>query len=91
MLLQDANPRDLERAAALNHKVLFRQEAAALGGRVFTADGLEWTSGDVHIPSMVAFPELEPETAAEKLDKLMAYYVRHPPKGAGCWSLPRVG
>ena len=87
MLLQDANPRDLERAAALNHKVLFRQEAAALGGQVFTADGLEWTSGGVHFPSMVAFPELEPETAGEKIDHLMAYYLRHPPKGAGCWSL----
>lgn len=87
MLLQDATPRDLERAAALNHKVLFRQEAAALGGTIFTTGGLEWTSGSVQVPSMVAFPELEPEAAGEKLDELMAYYLQHPPKGAGCWSL----
>ena len=87
MLLQDATSRDLERAAALNHKVLFRQEAATLGGSVFTAGGLEWTSGSVQVPSMIAFPELTPETAAEKLDELIAYYLRHPPKGAGCWSL----
>jgi GNAT superfamily N-acetyltransferase len=87
MLLQDATPHDLERAAALNHKVLFRQEAAALGGTIFTAGGLEWTSGSVQVPSMVAFPELEPEVAGEKLDELMAYYLQHPPKGAGCWSL----
>jgi GNAT superfamily N-acetyltransferase len=87
MLLQDANPRDLERAAALNHKVLFRQEAAALGGSVFTADGLEWTSGSPQVPSMVAFPELEAGEAGERLDELMAWYLLHPPKGAGCWSL----
>jgi GNAT superfamily N-acetyltransferase len=87
MLLQDATSRDLERAAALNHKVLFRQEAATLGGSIFTAGGLEWTSGSAQVPSMIAFPELTPETAGEKLDELMAYYLRHPPKGAGCWSL----
>jgi GNAT superfamily N-acetyltransferase len=87
MLLQDATSHDLERAAALNHKILFRQEAATLGGSVFTAGGLEWTSGSVQVPSMVAFPELTPEAAGEKLDELMAYYLRHPPKGAGCWSL----
>ncbi len=87
MLLQDATPHDLERAAALNHKVLFRQEAAALGGTIFTAGGLEWTSGSAQVPSMVAFPELELETAGEKLDELIGYYLRHSPKGAGCWSL----
>lgn len=87
MLLHDATSRDLERAAALNHKVLFRQEAVTLGGSVFTAGGLEWTSGSVQVPSMIAFPELTPAAAGEKLDELMAYYLRHPPKGAGCWSL----
>jgi GNAT superfamily N-acetyltransferase len=87
MLLQDATSHDLERAAALNHKILFRQEAVTLGGSVFSTGGLEWTSGSVQVPSMVAFPELTPEAAGEKLDELMAYYLHHPPKGAGCWSL----
>jgi hypothetical protein len=72
MLLQDATSHDLERAAALNHKILFRQEAVTLGGSMFTAGGLEWTSGSVQVPSMIAFPELTPEAAGEKLDELMA-------------------
>jgi GNAT superfamily N-acetyltransferase len=36
---------------------------------------------------MVAFPTLKPEQAGERLDELLHFYLRHPPKGAGCWSL----
>lgn len=87
VLLQDATSRQLEQAAAVNHTALFRQEAAVLGGTVFTREGLEWTSGGAQVPSMIAFPELRPGQAGERLDELMQYYLRHPPKGAGCWSL----
>lgn len=71
----------------MNHTALFRQEAAVLGGNVFSREGLEWTSGSPQVPSMIAFPALRPEQAGERLDELMHFYLRHPPKGAGCWSL----
>jgi ribosomal protein S18 acetylase RimI-like enzyme len=88
MLLQDgASPQQLERAAAINHTALFKQEAAVLGGSVITSGDLLWTSGTLQSPSMVPFPELSPESAAGQLDEMMAFYLRHPPKGAGCWSL----
>jgi len=71
----------------VNHTALFRQEAAVLGGNVLSREGLEWTSGSPHVPSMIAFPALQPEQAGERLDELLHYYLRYPPKGAGCWSL----
>jgi ribosomal protein S18 acetylase RimI-like enzyme len=87
VLLHDATSRQLEQAAAVNHTALFRQEAAVLGGKVLSAEGLEWTSGGPQVPSMIAFPALHPDHAGERLDELMHFYLRHPPKGAGCWSL----
>ncbi|HEV2482903.1 MAG TPA: GNAT family N-acetyltransferase [Puia sp.] len=87
MLLQDATSRQLEQAAAVNHTALFRQEAAVLGGNVISREGLEWTSGSPQVPSMIAFPTLLPEQTGERLDELMHFYLRYPPKGAGCWSL----
>ena len=71
----------------MNHTVLFRQEAAVLGGNVLSREGLEWTSGSPQVPSMIAFPSLQPEQAGERLDELLHFYLRYPPKGAGCWSL----
>jgi GNAT superfamily N-acetyltransferase len=87
MLMQDATTRQLQQAAALNHSALFKQEAATLGGTVITREGLQWTSGSPVCTSMVAFPELPPGRESERLDELMDFYLRHPPKGAGCWSL----
>ncbi|HLZ89853.1 MAG TPA: GNAT family N-acetyltransferase [Puia sp.] len=90
MLLQDdASPGQLERAAAINHTTLFRQESVALGGNIITTTTGEFsfTSGTVHSPSMIPFPELQPEEAGKQLDELVAFYLQHPPKGAGCWSL----
>jgi ribosomal protein S18 acetylase RimI-like enzyme len=87
MLLQDANPQQLSLAAAVNHSVLFRQEAVTIGGKCFSAGGLSWTSGNGSFPSMIAFPVLSPEDAGQRLDELIDFYLRHPPKGAGCWSL----
>jgi ribosomal protein S18 acetylase RimI-like enzyme len=77
----------LEQAAAMNHTVLFRQESAVLGGTILSSEGLEWTSGSPQVPSMIAFPSLQPAQAGERLDEMIQFYLRHPPKGAGCWSL----
>ena len=88
MLLQDeASPQQLEEAAAINHTALFKQEATTLGGSVVSAGELTWTSGSMHTPSMVPFPHLQPDQAGKLLDELIFFYMRHPPKGAGCWSL----
>ncbi|HVU96559.1 MAG TPA: GNAT family N-acetyltransferase [Puia sp.] len=88
MLSQDdASPVQLERAAAVNHTSLFRQEAEALGGSYVTRGELSWTSGTPYSPSMVPFPELGPQQAGSRLDELIDFYLKHPPKGAGCWSL----
>jgi len=88
MLSQDdASPAQLERAAAVNHTSLFKQEAEALGGSYVTKGELSWTSGTPYSPSMVPFPELGPEQAGSRLDELIDFYLKHPPKGAGCWSL----
>src|SRR6201995_3533345 len=88
MLLQDdVSPRQLEQAAAFNHTTLFKQEAEALGGYVVTREALSWTSGTPQSPSMVPFPDLDPGQADPQLDALMDFYLQHPPKGAGCWSL----
>jgi len=86
-ILQDADSRQLEQAAAFNHQQLFRKEALTLGGSLLNAEGLSWTSGSSQSPSMVAFPELTEENAGRHLDELMSFYLKHPPKGAGCWSL----
>jgi GNAT superfamily N-acetyltransferase len=88
MLLQDdAPPQLLERAAAVNHTSLFKQEAEALGGNYLTKGDLSWTSGTPFSPSMIPFPDLAPEEAGSQLDELIGFYLKYPPKGAGCWSL----
>jgi GNAT superfamily N-acetyltransferase len=87
MRLEHATPEQLEQAAAVNHTELFRQEAVTLGGSLLTEDGLSWTSGDAGTSSMIPFPKLPEDTAGPLLDRLMSWYLAHPPKGAGCWSL----
>jgi GNAT superfamily N-acetyltransferase len=86
-ILQNATLQQLEQAVAYNHKELFRQEAIALGGDMLTNGGLDWTSGTAYSASMVAFPDLSAETAGARLDELLSFYLLHPPRGAGCWSL----
>jgi GNAT superfamily N-acetyltransferase len=86
-ILQNATPQQLEQAVAYNHKELFRQEAIALGGDMLTNGGLDWTTGTAYSASMVAFPDLSAETAGTRLDELLSFYLLHPPRGAGCWSL----
>lgn len=87
MILQDATTRQLQEAAAYNHSELFRLEAATLGGSILSSGGLTWTQVGSAAGSMIPFPNLPDDTAGEHLDRLVASYLQHPPKGAGCWSL----
>src|ERR1700680_1004179 len=85
-VLLNATPRQLEQAAAFNHTELFSLEAATLGGTVYSSNGLTWTQSGGKGGSMIAFPTLSEDSAGEQLDLLIADYLSHPPKGAGCWS-----
>src|SRR5580698_2607259 len=85
--LQNATSEQLEQAVALNHEELFRQEAIALGGEFIRSEGLFYTTGTRHSASMIAFPDLTAGNAGAELDALISFYLRHPPGGAGCWSL----
>lgn len=86
-ILQSADSRQLEQAAAYNHQELFRKEALTLGGSWQQSGGLSWTSGTSQSPSMVPFPQLDNDNAGPALDGLMAFYRKHQPKGAGCWTI----
>jgi ribosomal protein S18 acetylase RimI-like enzyme len=86
-ILQSATSEQLEQAVALNHKELFRQEAIALGGDIISSEGLFYTTGTPHSASMIAFPDLTAGNVGRRLDALVSFYLRHPPGGAGCWSL----
>jgi GNAT superfamily N-acetyltransferase len=77
----------LQRAAAENHKVLFRTQAIGDGGEERRLGGLVWTYSGPNQPSQVGFPMLAPDQADEALDGLIAAYLKEPPSGAGCWSL----
>jgi GNAT superfamily N-acetyltransferase len=85
--LQNANRRELLQATALNHQELFSLNAIVVNGEVHTDDGFNWTYAGARHESMIAFPELTVHNADSTLDKIMAYYLRHTPKGVGCWSL----
>lgn len=86
-VLLNATPRQLEQAAAFNHTELFSLEAATLGGTMYSSNGLTWTQPGGKGGSMIAFPTLSEDSAGAQLDRLIADYLSHPPKGAGCWSL----
>jgi GNAT superfamily N-acetyltransferase len=74
-------------ATALNHQELFCMNAIAVNGEVHSADGFKWTHAGSDNESMIAFPVLSAEHAGAALDEIIAYYLRYPPKGVGCWSL----
>ncbi|HLX67460.1 MAG TPA: hypothetical protein VKR41_10705, partial [Puia sp.] len=86
-IMHSATSEQLEQAVAYNHQELFRQEAIALGGDIIRSEGLFYTTGTAHTASMIAFPELTAGSAGHELDALVSFYLRHPPGGAGCWSL----
>lgn len=61
--------------------------ATVMNGEVHTTDTFKWTHAGSNNESMIAFPLLSADNAGTELDKIMAYYVRRPTKGIGCWSL----
>lgn len=85
--LQHATHQQLLNATALNHRELFCMNAKVVAGEVYTVNGVCWTHAGSRNESMIAFPELTAENAGTTLDKIIAYYLNHPPKGVGCWSL----
>jgi GNAT superfamily N-acetyltransferase len=85
--LRNATPQQLMQATALNHQELFCMNATVVNGEIHLADGFKWTHAGSDNESMIAFPLLPAENAGIELDKIMAYYLSHPPKGIGCWSL----
>lgn len=85
--LQNATRLELLQATALNHQELFSMNAAVVNGEVHTTDGFNWTYAGPRHESMIAFPVLTTHNAGSTLDKIMAYYQSHTPKGVGCWSL----
>lgn len=87
MTMISGNSELLVQAVASNHRELFRQEAIALGGRMFESNGVSWTSGTPHSTSMIAFPEMDAGIAGQRLDEIIAFYLREPPGGAACWAL----
>jgi len=86
-ILLEATPAQLEQAAALNHTALFGLDSMALGGSLLQRDGLSWTETGNNGESIIPFPALEEDKAGAQLDELIDYYLQHPSKGAGCWSL----
>ncbi|SFE06919.1 Acetyltransferase (GNAT) family protein [Chitinophaga sp. CF118] len=85
--LQNATPQQLMQATAFNHQELFCMNAMVVNGEIHTADGFKWTHAGSDNESMIAFPVLSADNADKELDKVMAYYLHHPPQGVGCWSL----
>lgn len=61
--------------------------ATVLNGEVHTTDSFKWTHAGSNHESMIAFPLLSADNAGTELDKIMAYYLRYPTHGIGCWSL----
>ncbi len=85
--LNNTTNQQLEQAAALNHTALFCHNALAVGGKVYQLEGVTFTHAGDSLESMILFPKLSEDIAAEQLDKIMEYYLYDPPRGVGCWSL----
>jgi GNAT superfamily N-acetyltransferase len=85
--LRNATPQQLMQATALNHQELFCMNAMVVNGEIHTTDSFKWTHAGSGNESMIAFPTLSADDAGTALDEIMAYYLRYPPQGVGCWSL----
>jgi predicted N-acetyltransferase YhbS len=87
MLLQNATSKQLEQAAAVNHRELFRLNALSGDGDIQERNGLTWIYEGKDRNAMIPFPSLSGEQAGPLLDEMMAWFRKHPPGKAGCWSL----
>src|SRR5215471_18101996 len=86
-ILQNATPKQLEQAAAENHRQLFCLNAIAEGGEVQSVKGLLWTFGGKEKGSNIVFPALSDDEAGPQLDMMMDWYRQRETKNVGCWSL----
>ncbi|KIC93047.1 GNAT family N-acetyltransferase [Flavihumibacter solisilvae] len=86
-ILQRATKAEWEQAAAENHRQLFCSGAIAAGGEVHSEGGITWTYAGPGKAANIAFPDLDPETAGEYMDRAMDFYRRHEAVNVGCWSL----
>ncbi|MBX2922006.1 MAG: GNAT family N-acetyltransferase [Chitinophagaceae bacterium] len=87
MELQNVSNKDLEAAAADNHRQLFCKGTIMNGGEVYSQNGLTYTYINHGFESSVAFPFMHESTAGEQLDEMMDYYRKHKAQNVGCWSL----
>lgn len=87
MDLQNASIRNLEEAAADNHRQLFCMGTMVNGGEVYSHNGLTYTYTKRGSEASVAFPSMHESTAAQQLDEMMDYYRSHKTINVGCWSL----
>ncbi|MFT3747737.1 MAG: GNAT family N-acetyltransferase [Agriterribacter sp.] len=87
MVLRNADIKDLERAAADNHRQLFCTGTTINAGEVYSLDGLTYTYTSPALEASVAFPEMDEMNAGKQLDQMMKYYGRRKALNVGCWSL----
>lgn len=86
IVLRNATTAQLEQAVAENHRQLFCCNAIALGGVVYTADGLVYTYTAAN-SSAVVFPSMAPDKASAQLDAMMDFYRAQEAAHIGYWSL----
>lgn len=87
MVLQNASNKDVEQAAADNHKELFRTGTLINGGEVFQQDGLLYTFTAPAYEASIAFPSLQSANTGKQLDQILEYYRSKSALNVGCWSL----
>ena len=87
MELQNTSNKNLEEAAADNHRQLFCKGTIMNGGEVYSQNGLTYTYTSHAFEASVAFPSMHASTAGEQLDAMMDYYRKHKAQNVGCWSL----
>jgi predicted N-acetyltransferase YhbS len=86
--LRTSDHRELEAAAAANHRDFFVLCTRAVHGEVCMGDGVTWTYPGSERDPMILFPELTPEHAGQQLDAIVQFYrERLPTSLVGCWSL----
>ncbi len=84
-LSQGATRAQLIRAAAANHTEWFAANAQTSGGEVHKINGVQWTVTGREI--VIAFPQLDAETASSTLDTIVAECFQRKVMSASCWSL----
>ncbi|MFT3946224.1 MAG: GNAT family N-acetyltransferase [Agriterribacter sp.] len=87
MVLHNAGIKELEHAAADNHRQLFCTGTIMNAGEVHSRDGLTYTFTKPAIEASVAFPAMDEINAGKQLDQMIGYYRMHKAQNVGCWSL----